>query len=201
MVQEARILRAHEAAARPDLAASSAGSGHDRHPDQEALANGLAIGLARRQRRLPAHRLSGDTTVAAAGRLHRLRTRWPVTIGRQPLSTASTATSLTGSSCSCHGAAKAGQSRNARVHRTTQMASGQASGPQRHPVHLGSDRTVLDLATVVSRKRLDAHHRRRSPTTGLTEAPRICYAVLVSHSRQGRTGCCRLPRGSGRAVR
>ena len=77
--------------------------------------------------------------------------------------------------------------KGARVHRTTQMALAKPVVRNGIPC-TGLDRTVLDLATVVSRERLvhtiDAVLRR-----GLLR-PSDCYAVLVSHSRQGRTGCC-----------
>lgn len=76
--------------------------------------------------------------------------------------------------------------KGALLHRTTQMHLAKPVDRQGIPC-TGVGRTVLDLATVVSRKQLtrtlDAVLR-----DGLLR-PSDLYAVLVSHSRQGRTGC------------
>ena len=76
--------------------------------------------------------------------------------------------------------------KGALLHRTTQMHLAKPADRQGIPC-TGVARTVLDLATVVSRKQLtrtlDAVLR-----DGLLR-PSDLYAVLASHSRQGRTGC------------
>ena len=79
--------------------------------------------------------------------------------------------------------------RNAILHRTTQMDLTKPVIRNGIPC-TWVGRTVLDLATVVNRKRL-IHTIDAVLRDGLTRASDL-YAVLVSHSRQGRTGCVAL---------
>ena len=76
--------------------------------------------------------------------------------------------------------------KGALVHRTTQMELARPVVRNGVPC-TGVDRTVLDLASVVSRKQLD-----RTIDAVLRDGllrPSDLYAVLVAHSRRGRTGC------------
>ena len=74
----------------------------------------------------------------------------------------------------------------ATVHRTTQIDLAKPVVRNGIPC-TAIDRTVLDLASVVSRRRLDST-LDAVLRDGLLR-PSDLYAVLVSHSRQGRAGC------------
>ena len=73
-----------------------------------------------------------------------------------------------------------------RLHRTTQMHLAKPIDRDGIPC-TGIGRTVLDVASVVSRERLE-HTIDAVLRQGLLRLEDM-YAVLVSHSRQGRTGC------------
>ena len=79
--------------------------------------------------------------------------------------------------------------KGALIHRTTQMHLAKRVDRQGIPC-TGVGRTVLDLATVVNRKQL-VHTIDAVIRDGLLR-PSDLYAVLASHSRQGRTGCVAL---------
>ena len=72
------------------------------------------------------------------------------------------------------------------LHRTTQMSLTKPVDRDGIPC-TWVGRTVLDVASVVSRKRLD-HTIDAALRQGLLRLSDL-YAVLVAHSRQGRTGC------------
>ena len=78
------------------------------------------------------------------------------------------------------------QIKGAKLHRTTQMDLAKPVVRKGIPC-TALDRTVLDLAAVVDRKRLD-HTIDAVLRDGLLR-PSDLYAVLVAHSRRGRTGC------------
>ena len=73
-----------------------------------------------------------------------------------------------------------------RLHRTTQMHLAKPIDRDGIPC-TGIGRTVLDVAAVVSRERLE-HTIDAVLRQGLLRLEDM-YAVLVSHSRHGRTGC------------
>ena len=76
--------------------------------------------------------------------------------------------------------------KGARLHRSTQMELARPVVRNGVPC-TGLDRTVLDLASVVSREQLD-----RTIDAVLRDGllrPSDLHAVLVAHSRRGRTGC------------
>ena len=76
--------------------------------------------------------------------------------------------------------------KGARLHNSTQMDLAQSTVPKAIPV-TGVARTVLDLAAVVSRERLD------DTIDAVVRDGRLrlgdLYQVLVSHARRGRSGC------------
>ena len=76
--------------------------------------------------------------------------------------------------------------RGARFHRTTQMHLAKPIDRDGIPC-TGIGRTVLDVAAVVDRKQLD-HTIDAVLRQGLLRLSDL-YTVLVTHSRQGRTGC------------
>lgn len=76
--------------------------------------------------------------------------------------------------------------KGAKLHRTTQMDLAKPVIRKGVPC-TGLDRTVLDLAAVVSRTRLD--HTIDAVLRDGQLRPCDLYRVLVSHSRRGRAGC------------
>ena len=76
--------------------------------------------------------------------------------------------------------------KSAKLHRTTQMDLAKPVVRKGIPC-TALDRTVLDLAAVVHRKRLE-HTIDAVLRDGLLR-PSDLYAVLVAHSRRGRKGC------------